>query len=44
MQDSDNSLTIIAELVGFNSLQHFSKAFKKAEGLSPSAYKKDLDK
>ncbi|MBE5041020.1 AraC family transcriptional regulator [Ructibacterium gallinarum] len=44
MQDSDNSMTIISELVGFKSLQHFSKTFKKLEGVSPSVYKKDLDK
>lgn len=44
IQSSDNSLSMIAELVGFKSLPHFSKVFKKAEGLSPSAYRKDVKK
>jgi AraC-like DNA-binding protein len=33
-------LTSIASALGYHSLSHFSKAFKKAEGITPSEYRK----
>lgn len=33
-------LTSIASALGYHSLSHFSKAFKKAEGISPLSYRK----
>ena len=33
------SLTSIASALGYHSLSHFSKAFKKAEGFTPSRYR-----
>lgn len=37
------SLTEIAVNVGFNSLQHFSKAFKEEMGISPKSYQRLLN-
>lgn len=37
---SDESIEKIAEFSGYNSLQHFSRAFKKWSGVSPSAFRK----
>ena len=38
MQEGELQLTAIAPQVGFGSPSHFSNAFKKAFGISPSAY------
>lgn len=37
---SDRSVNDIAELVGYNSPDHFSRAFKHSTGLSPSQYRR----
>lgn len=37
---SENSLSEIARKVGFAGLAHFSKIFKRKEGISPSDWKK----
>lgn len=37
---SDRSVNDIAELVGYNSPDHFSRAFKHSTGLSPTQYRK----
>lgn len=37
---SDRSVNDIAELVGYNSPDHFSRAFKHKTGLSPTQYRK----
>lgn len=37
---SENSLSEIARKVGFADLAHFSKIFKRKEGISPSDWKK----
>jgi len=36
----DDTVTEIAQKVGYNSLQSFSKAFKLAVGISPSVFRK----
>ncbi|AJY77319.1 AraC family transcriptional regulator [Paenibacillus beijingensis] len=40
IQFTDEPLSLIAETVGYPDLQSFSKAFKKADGVSPSFYRK----
>lgn len=40
LRDSNKTLSEIADFCGFESLQYFSRAFKKAEGLIPSKYRK----
>jgi AraC-like DNA-binding protein len=40
MSDDRISLTTIASTLGFASLSHFSAAFKRATGLSPSHYRR----
>jgi AraC-like DNA-binding protein len=40
----DNTpLTVIASKCGFQSLSHFSKAFKQQFGVSPLQYRKSQD-
>ena len=40
LQSDYSSITQIAESVGYNSIYHFSKMFKKQVGISPSEYAK----
>lgn len=40
LQESDESIQVIAELTGYQSLPHFFKAFKKATGTTPHQYRK----
>lgn len=40
LKNSDYSLQIIGEQVGFNSYDHFSRTFKKVMGVSPKNYRK----
>jgi AraC-like DNA-binding protein len=40
IQFSSNSLTRIANELGFHSIHAFSRAFRKIEGVSPSSYRK----
>ncbi len=40
MDNTEKSTTSIAHSVGFYDLPHFTKAFKKAYGISPKAYRK----
>lgn len=43
MLESDyNSIEAIAHSVGYNSIYHFSKMFKKFFGVSPSQYNKEI--
>ena len=44
MSDPEKSILSVSELAGFSSQQHFSKAFKRFEGITPTQYKKDLGK
>ena len=39
LTDSDRSITEIATSVGFTDVHNFSRSFKKAKGLAPSAYR-----
>lgn len=39
IQNSDMSITGISDYLGFQSIHHFSNAFKKQTGFSPTAYK-----
>jgi len=39
VQNSDMSITGISEFLGFKSIHHFSNAFKKQTGFSPTAYR-----
>lgn len=41
MRETDAPLAAIALEVGFSSQQHFSRAFKEIEGLTPSAYRRE---
>lgn len=40
LQDSRRHIAEISEALGFSSPEHFSNAFKKAYGMSPSRYRK----
>lgn len=37
------NFTQVAELLGYNSLQYFSRQFKKVEGMSPREYSKSIE-
>lgn len=41
LRQTDKSITEISELVGFNTLRTFNRAFIKQTGLSPSEYRKN---
>jgi AraC-like DNA-binding protein len=38
--DTDNNISSIAEICGFESLPHFHRMFKRITGFTPAAYKK----
>jgi AraC-like DNA-binding protein len=38
--ESDDSVSLIAERCGFESLPHFHRIFKKITGQTPGAYKR----
>lgn len=42
LRATNESIERIAELTGYNDYFYFTKVFKKATGLSPSAYRKSL--
>jgi len=42
LQTKDMKIGIIAEQLGYSSVEHFSSSFKKYHGCSPSCYKKGL--
>ena len=41
---TDLSIEIIAQQVGFNSTQYYSKTFKEIVGISPNKYRKSKNK
>lgn len=40
LADSNNSISTIAEKTGYSSIEHFSSAFKRHFGVSPTKYKR----
>lgn len=44
LMNSDRTLKEIADQVGFGQYPVFSRSFKRRMGISPSKYRKDLDK
>lgn len=44
LENSDTSVREIAESCGFSDIEYFSKSFKKFHGMSPSEWRKRLDK
>lgn len=42
IRNSDQSITQIAEALGFTSIHHFSRVFKKTTGMSPREYAKSV--
>ena len=44
MKKKEYSLTEIAYLTGFSDQSHFTRIFKKTEGLNPSVFRKNLQK
>ena len=39
LRNTDKNISEISDICGFESLQYFSRAFKKAEGVVPSKYR-----
>lgn len=44
LSDRKNNITLISEELGYSSIEHFSTAFKRYYGYSPSEYRKQLQK
>ena len=40
LRKTDHSLSLIAEILGFSSLSYFSQCFRRAQGISPTEYRK----
>ena len=40
MQDTDNTITDIASLLGYSDPSHFARAFRRMAGVSPGEYQK----
>jgi AraC-like DNA-binding protein len=40
LQDTDNSITDIANLLGYSDPSHFARAFRRMSGVSPGEYQK----
>ncbi len=43
LQDNTYNVTEVARIVGYDNPLYFSRIFKKAKGLSPSAYRKNIN-
>lgn len=41
LKESPDSITMIAQSLGFSSSQHFATAFRRVTGVTPSAFRKD---
>ncbi len=44
LSEEDNTVSEISDLLGFNSVHHFSKVFKQHVGIPPSSYAKSIRK
>lgn len=44
LQDSSYNITEISQIIGYDNPLYFSRIFKKAKGLSPSEYRKNITK
>ena len=42
LQDSNHNVTEVSRIVGYDNPLYFSRIFKKAKGLSPSEYRKNI--
>lgn len=42
LREGSYSVSQIAEILGYTTIHNFSRAFKKAAGLSPTAYIKSI--
>lgn len=40
LRNTDHSLSLIAEILGFSSLSYFSQCFRREEGISPTEYRR----
>ena len=40
LRETDHTLSLIAEILGFSSLSYFSQCFRRVEGVSPMEYRK----
>ena len=40
LRETDHTLSLIAEILGFSSLRYFSQCFRRVEGVSPMEYRK----
>ncbi len=40
LRETDHSLSLIAQMLGFSSLSYFSQCFRRAQGISPTEYRK----
>lgn len=42
LRESNYNVTQISELLGYASIHHFSRMFKRAYGVSPTAYQSSI--
>ena len=42
IREQNHTITEISNLLGYSSIHNFSRAFKKAVGMSPTAYSKSI--
>ena len=42
IRENNYTISQISDMLGYSSIHNFSRAFKKAVGLSPTAYKKSI--
>ena len=41
LENTDYNLEKISEMIGYNSVDHFSRIFKRKYGMAPSKYRKE---
>ena len=40
LRETDHTLSLISQMLGFSSLSYFSQCFRRVEGVSPTEYRK----